>query len=257
MSKTKETIPHPEDGWEVKDRTYFLLGDREPLTFTLKSRHTEKYPLLYFDPIKKEQRAIRYATNQASPFEDAQKGEATLKHIIFKDGTLVVPQEHQSLQKLLSLYHPDRNKRFAELQPQAIAQDELIDLELEILALTAARDMEVEQSEAILRVEMGSGVSELSSKELRRDLLMFAKRNPKLFIELAKDDNVMLRNFGIKAAEQGIVSLSQDQRTFQFGKNKRKLFTIPFDENPYSALAAWFKTDEGVEVYKTIEKKLY
>ena len=257
MSKTKETIPHPEDGWEVKDRTYFLLGDREPLTFTLKSRHTEKYPLLYFDPVKKEQRAIRYATNQASPFEDSQKGEATLKHIIFKDGTLVVPQEHQSLQKLLSLYHPDRNKRFAELQPQAIAQDELIDLELEILALTAARDMEVEQSEAILRVEMGSGVSELSSKELRRDLLMFAKRNPKLFIELAKDENVMLRNFGIKAAEQGIISISQDQRTFQFGKNKRKLFTIPFDENPYSALAAWFKTDEGVEVYKTIEKKLY
>jgi len=257
MSKTKETIPHPEDGWEVKNRTYFLLGDKEPLTFTLKSRHTEKYPLLYFDPIKKEQRAIRYATNQASPFEDSQKGEATLKHIIFKDGTLVVPQEHQSLQKLLSLYHPDRNKRFAELQPQAIAQDELIDLELEILALTAARDMEIEQSEAILRVEIGSGVSELSSKELRRDLLMFAKRNPRLFIELAKDDNVMLRNFGIKAAEQGIISLSQDQRTFQFGKNKRKLFTIPFDENPYSALAAWFKTDEGVEVYKTIEKKLY
>ena len=257
MSKTKETIPHPEDGWEVKNRTYFLLGDKEPLTFTLKSRHTEKYPLLYFDPVKKEQRAIRYATNQASPFEDSQKGEATLKHIIFKDGTLVVPQEHQSLQKLLSLYHPDRNKRFAELQPQAIAQDELIDLELEILALTAARDMEIEQSEAILRVEIGSGVSELSSKELRRDLLMFAKRNPKLFIELAKDDNVMLRNFGIKATEQGIISLSQDQRTFQFGKNKRKLFTIPFDENPYSALAAWFKTDEGVEVYKTIEKKLY
>ena len=159
MSKTKETIPHPEDGWEVKDRTYFLLGDKEPLTFTLKSRHTEKYPLLYFDPIKKEQRAIRYATNQASPFEDTQKGEVTLKHIIFKDGTLVVPKEHQSLQKLLSLYHPGRNKRFAELQPQAIAQDELIDLELEILALTAARDMEIEQSEAILRVEIGSGVS--------------------------------------------------------------------------------------------------
>ena len=61
--------------------------------------------------------------------------------------------------------------------------------------------MEIEQSEAILRVEIGSGVSELSSKELRRDLLMFAKRNPKLFIELAKDDNVMLRNFGIKATE--------------------------------------------------------
>ena len=30
---------------------------------------------------------------------------------------------------------------------------------------------------------------------------------------------------------------------------------VPFDENPYSAMAAWFKTDEGLEVYKSIEKK--
>ena len=32
--------------------------------------------------------------------------------------------------------------------------------------------------------------------------------------------------------------------------------TIPFDENPYTALAAWFKTDDGVEVYKSVEKQL-
>ena len=39
-----------------------------------------------------------------------QKGEVTLKHIIFKDGTLVVPKRTSSLQKLLSLYHPVINK---------------------------------------------------------------------------------------------------------------------------------------------------
>jgi hypothetical protein len=32
--------------------------------------------------------------------------------------------------------------------------------------------------------------------------------------------------------------------------------TIPFDENAYSALASWFKTDEGMEVYRSIEKRL-
>ena len=31
---------------------------------------------------------------------------------------------------------------------------------------------------------------------------------------------------------------------------------VPFDENPYSAMAAYFKTDEGVDLYKTIQKKL-
>ena len=254
MSKTKE--PKVKNTWEIKDRTYFLTGDRQPLTYTIKSRHTEKYPLLWFDNEKNEQRALRYATNQNSPFIDEQKGEVTLQHIMFKDGTLVVPKEKQALQKLLSLYHPDLNGRYAELKPQTVAQNELVDLQLELLALNAAKEMGVEQTEAILRVELGSGVSELSSKELKRDLMLFAKRNPQLFIELAKDDNVMLRNFGINAVEAGIISLSQDQRTFTYGSNKRKLFTIPFDENPYSALAAWFKTDEGVEVYKTIEKKI-
>ena len=83
-----------------------------------------------------------------------------------------------------------------------------------------------------------------------------AKKNPHAFMAIANDENVGLRNVGIKAVELGIIKLSQDQRTFNWGSNDRKLFTVPFDENPYSALAAWFKTDEGVEVYKTVEKKL-
>ena len=84
---------------------------------------------------------------------------------------------------------------------------------------------------------------------------MFANRNPELFLELAQDENVGLRNTAIKATEAGIIALSQDQRTFTWASNGRKLMNVPFDENPYSAMAAWFKTDEGVEVYKSIEKK--
>ena len=61
---------------------------------------------------------------------------------------------------------------------------------------------------------------------------------------------------GIKAVENNIISLSNDQRTFRWVSNDKKLITVPFDENPYSALAAYFKTDEGVEVYQIVEKKL-
>ena len=71
----------------------------------------------------------------------------------------------------------------------------------------------------------------------------------------AKDENVELRSFGIRAAEAGIISLSQDQKTFKWATNGKKLMTVPFDEHPYSALASWFKTDEGMLVYKSIEKK--
>jgi hypothetical protein len=96
----------------------------------------------------------------------------------------------------------------------------------------------------------------MTSSEIKRDLLLFARENPYNFIELVNDENVELRNFAIKAVESKIISLSQDQRTFAWASNGRKLMNIPFDENPYSAMAAWFKTDEGVEVYRSIEKKL-
>jgi hypothetical protein len=65
-----------------------------------------------------------------------------------------------------------------------------------------------------------------------------------------------LRNIAIRAVEASIVKLSPDNRTFHWGENNRKLMTVPFDENPYSAMAAFFKTDEGIEVFKSIEKKL-
>ena len=242
--------------WEVKDRIYYLKGDETPLTLTIPSKHTKKHALLYFDEDLKKQKEIRYATNQDSCFVDEQKGEATIGHITFENGDLRVSKEKQNLQKLLSLYHPLRNKLYAEFDAIEVAEDELDILELQVEALNAAMAIEVDQAEAILRVEIGSKVSEMSSKEIRRDLLLFARNNPSLFIELANDENVQLRNLAIRAVELGIMTLSQDQRTFNWASNNKKLMTIPFDENPYSAMAAFFKTDEGIEVFKSIEKKI-
>jgi len=252
MSKQKST---QLEGWEIKDRNYYLTGQSSPLTFTIPSKHTRKHPLLWFDEVLGAQRELKYATNQASVFVDEQKGESTMGHITFKDGTMFVPKEQQNLQKMLSLYHPLSGHRFYELKPQEVAVSDLDYLQWEIEALLAARDMDIDQAEAVLRVEIGTSINKLSSKEIKRDLLMFAKSNPQLFMELANDDNVQLRNFGIKAAEARIINLSQDQRIFTWATNGKKLMTVPFDENPYAAFAAYLKTDEGVEIYKSIEKK--
>ena len=254
--QVKKQVKPTKPSWEIKDRIYYLKGNKTPLTMTLPSRHTRKHSLLYFDKESGVQKEIRYATNQDSPFVDEQKGEATLGHIMFKNGSLRVPKNKQNLQKLLSLYHPLRGKMYEEFSAVAEAEDELDVLDLQIDALNAARNMDIDQAEAILRVELGSKVNSMSSKELRRDLLLFARKNPTLFINLANDDNVQLRNIAIRAAEAGIIKLSQDQRTFKWGSNDRKLMNVPFDENPYSAFAAFLKTDEGVEIYKSIDKKL-
>ena len=245
-----------KDTWVVKDRTYIIADNYSPLTYTLQSRHSLRYPLLWFNKETGEQEELRYATNQNSPLVSQQKGQATLGHIVFDNGILNVPKEKQNLQKLLSIYHPGLNVRYAEFDPTLEAEDELEDIELEVLALNAALEMDIDQAESIVRVEVGSRVNKMSSKEIKRDLLLLARNNPSLFIELANDDNVQLRNIAIRAVEANVITLSPDNRTFHWGENNRKLMTVPFDENPYSAMAAFFKTDEGIEIFKSIEKKL-
>ena len=241
----------PKNEWEIKDRLYKLKGGKRPLSRSIKA--TDIY---YFDPEKGYERELKYCQNQRTPFVDEMTGDQRLEHIVFRSGSLFVPKEQSTLQKLLSLYHPHRDKIYEEFKPAAIAAEEIDVLEMQVEALVAARNVDIDTAEAIMRVEVGSNVSNLSSKELRRDLLVFARNNPKLFLELADDENVMLRNFGIRAVENGILRLSSDQRNFLWGSNGRKIMTVPFDEHPYTALAHWFKTDEGMEIYSNIEKRL-
>jgi hypothetical protein len=240
-----------KDTWEIKDRVYVLRGTKKPLSKLIKATG-----IYWFDEEKGYERELKYCENQRTCFVDEMQGEHKLAHVIFRNGILPVPKEKTVLQKFLSLYHPNRDGIFSELKPEVAAASQVEVIEMEIEALNAAQSIDIDMAEAIMRVEVGSKVSDMSSKELKRDLLLYAKRNPVLFLELVNDENVVLRNFGIKATEMGILKLSSDQRMFSWGSNDRKLMNVPFDEHPYSALAAWFKTDEGMEIYSNIEKRL-
>ena len=241
----------PKNEWEIKDRVYYLKGGQKPLSRSIKSSN-----VYWFDKEKGYERELKYCENQRTTFVDEMKGDQRLSHIIFRNGALFVEKNKTVLQKLLSLYHPDKDKLYYEHKPTEIAEQQIDKLELEADAIVLARNLDIDIAEAILRVEVGSKVNKMSSSELKRDLLVFARRNPALFLELAADDNVQLRNFGIKAVELGIIKLSKNQRDFLWSSNDRKLMTVPFDEHPYTALAHWFKTDEGMEIYANIEKRL-
>ena len=205
-----------EDGWEIRNRIYKLKGNKRPLSRSIRSANIH-----WFDEEKGYERELKYCQNQKTVFVDEMKGDQRLEHVVFRNGMLIVEKEKTILQKLLSLYHPDRDVLFYEEKPVADAVDQITWLEMEIEALNAAKNIDIDMAEAIMRVEIGSKVSNMSSKELKRDLLLYAKRNPQLFLELVNDENVQLRNFGIKATEVGILKLSSDQRTFSWGSNGR------------------------------------
>ena len=258
MEKSKKTkaekpeVKKPQTpAWEIKDRLYQLTTRTIPPVHIIKSRG-----MFYFDEDMGMEREIKYCRNQQTVFVDEMKGPQRLGSIVFRNGQLFVEKEQVILQKFLSLYHKDNGRLFEEYNADKEANEEVTSIEHQLEAMNVAQSLDVDMLEAVLRSEIGSDVTRMTSKELKRDGLIFAQNNPDLFLELANDENLTIRNNGIKAVERGIIKLSSDNRTFRWASTDKKLITVPFDENPYSALAAWFKTDEGVEVYLNVEKRL-
>ena len=256
-TQTKEisSVPQVEKNWVYKDRTYILKGNNSPISYTIQSKHTPRKPLMWFDEGLKTNREIRLASNQKSLFADEQSGFVTLTHVMFQDGVLNVSRDNVAMQKLLSIYHPQSSKLWEEVDIAKKASDDIDILEFELKALNLVQELDIEHLEAIMRTELGSIVSTMTSKELKRDAYTFARQDPALFIELSKDEDIKLRNLANRAAEQGIINLTEDGTVFKFA-NGKKIMTIPFDQHPYGALAQYFKTDDGVDLMKSLLKKL-
>ncbi len=72
IMETKQKKSQEKKSWEYKDKNYYLLGNKTPLTYTIPSRHSRRYPLVWFDPDLGYERELRYATNQKSVFVDEQ-----------------------------------------------------------------------------------------------------------------------------------------------------------------------------------------
>lgn len=238
------------------DKVYKLKKDAAPLSFMLPTRNSRRFPLMWFDEEKGENRALRYARNQKSPFEDEQDGNAIVEPVIFEDGFLRVPRSNQVLQQFLH-YHPFNGKKFVEVDNQKDAEVEVESLNLEVEALIEAKQLTIEQSETLYRVLFGKDPSLLSSSELKRDLLIYAKRQPGSFLNAVSDPMLKLQSTVQSFFDNKLLTYRNNKRDvyFNLDSNKKKLTTIPYGEDPIDILCGFFQSDEGVEVLKFLEKK--
>lgn len=238
------------------DKVYRLTKDAAPLSYMLPTRNSQRFPLLWFDEKRGENRALRYARNQKSPFEDEQDGNAIVEPVIFEDGFLRVPRTNQSLQKFLH-YHPYNGKKFNEVNEAKNAEVEIESLNLEVEALIQAKELTIEQSETLYRVLFGKDPSMVSSSELKRDLLIYAKRQPGSFLNAISDPMLKLQSTVQSFFDNKLLSYRNNKRDvyFNLDSNKKKLTTIPYGEDPIDILCGFFQSDEGVEVLKFLEKK--
>ena len=241
----------------MKDRVYILKSKSTPLSFMLASRNTRRFPLMYFDEDKGVNRSLRYARNQKTPFEDEQDDNAILEPVVFEDGFLRVSKNNPVLQWFLSL-HPGFGKVFEEVNTEKDAVQDVYNMDVELDAEIAAREMSIDVAESIARVIMGADVSRMTSAEIKRDIRMYSRRNPVEFLEMLDDPMIKLQSLSQRALDENILILKNKGRDVYFNlkDNKKKMITVPFEEKPVTAIAAYLQTDEGIEVMSMLEKKL-
>jgi len=221
----------------------------------LPSRHTHRRPLLHFDG--KTNRALRYARNQKSPFEDEQDGNAILEAIIFEDGFLQVPQTNPVLQEFLRL-HPGNGDVFVEVDYEKDAEEEVEQLNFAVDALVAARTLDIEQLENVARVVLGKDITRMTTAEIKRDVLVAARRDPEYFMSILDDPMLNLQAKVARFFEEKLLGLRNNGKDVYYNLpgNKKKMLTVPNGEDKNFIVASFLKSDEGIEALKLLENNL-
>lgn len=235
----------------------YKLKSGSPLSYTLASRNHARFPLMWYDEKNNVNRALRYAVNQKSPFEDEQDGNAILEPVVFADGLLHVPKNNPVLQEFLH-YHPLNGSVFAEVDKEKEASEEVYELNIEVDALVEARQLSIEQIEMLTRVVFGKDPSTISTSELRRDILIFAKNEPKDFLNLINDPELKFNAKVRQFFENKFLILKNNEKEvwFNTSSNKKKMMSIPFGDNPHDAAASYLQSDEGIDLLKMLESLL-
>jgi|TARA_R110002167_G_scaffold264959_1_gene471652 hypothetical protein len=235
-------------------KAYRLKSEKAPLSFMIPTKSSRSYSLLYFDEEKNENRPLRYARNQKSPFEDEQDGSAILEPIVFEDGMLYVPANNPVLQEFLH-YHPMNGSKFVEVDDAKDAEEEVEMLNLEVEALVVASQMSIDKIETLSRVLFGKDTSSISTVELKRDILIFAKSNPFDFLEAIDDPTMKVQGTVQLFFDKGLLTFRRNKKEIWFStpSNKTRMLVVPFNEDPLYLATSYLQSDEGIESLKMLE----
>ena len=232
-----------------KDKIYTILKGGG-IWFKLRQQN-----ITVFDESTGKVRQLRYSPNENSIFADEQSENTIREQIIFNNKTLPVPHTNPPLQKYLDL-HPDNvsngGKVFSLIDTEKKAEMQL-DKEFAILdAVGMVRDQSIEQ---LLPVAMFLGIdTSQKNMEIKRELLMQAKANPKGFIEMFDNPIVRIKSTLISAVDFQI--LKSDADGMKWFDSKKLIVSTPAGQNTVDIATRYCLSEKGALVLEEIERQL-
>jgi len=121
-----------------------------------------------------------------------------------------------------------------------------------------AKQLSIDQIETLTRVIFGKDPSTVSTAELKRDILIFAKREPKDFLNILNDPELKFQAKVRLFFENKLLILRSNDKEvwFNTSTNKKKMLSVPFGEDPYDMVAHFLQSDEGLDSLKMLEALL-
>ena len=237
---------------------YQLLRDSRAMSVMIATKHSRSKPLLYEDSESKKTRALRYASNKDSIFEDEQEGHVILEPIIFEDGLLKVDKKRHNLLNFLD-HHPDNLKNGGSLFKmrdfEAEAKDTERMLDIEYQAQELSRKLSDDQYIAIHRT-FSRDTDKLYASEIRKDVKLFARNNPVDFLDMIEDPSVEMNSVIATAINEGLVNFRRNNREVFFNlKGNRKMITrVPEGVDHLKHFQDYLESNEGLEDFETLEQ---
>jgi hypothetical protein len=225
-----------------------------PLSYYIAHKDTPRKRLLYYDEETNANHPLRYARNSRSPFQDDQDANVIVEPIVFEDGFLTVARTNPVLQSFL-YYHPMNGIVFEEVDKEKEAKDEVEDLNMEVDALIQARNLTIEQLEMMTRVLFGKDPTTITTAELKRDVLVFAKSYPADFLQAFNDPELKYQAKIRSFFEDKLLAVRNNGREIWFTTptNKKKMCSVPHNNDPYDFAGHFLQSDEGLDSLKMLE----
>jgi hypothetical protein len=98
----------------------------------------------------------------------------------------------------------------------------------------------------------------MTSKEVRRDIMVYARNNPYEFLLVAGDPTVKMKNDIAKMFEMNIIQFRNKGKDVYFNlpNNRKRMMTIPEGEDKDAAVFEFFKSEEGEPIYNKLYREL-
>ncbi len=143
---------------------------------------------------------------------------------------------------------------FSEYNPEKVAKEKLEHEELEIEARYKASHMEFDELKDVARA-ISLDVNRTAS-EIRHDVAMVAKKNPRAFLDALNNPLTKRRIEVLKAIELGVLVKGKRQIFIQNPAGNDPLVSVPIGEDQVDFFVNWtMNTKEGEEAWKKVLEK--